>query len=183
MVKRKADYTPEEWEAQKEKNRRKATAHYKRKVASIPNYARDLSRKARAKIYSDPARYSAWLEKNRVQCRNWRNRHGISGQAQKKDALIHIRRELRRDSLYRAVWACIPEGLPVEYKEDIAAEAIVLILTEECRRPSEAVKLGKKRLNKNTSSYGMISLDQPTHDGRSWHDLIADDSQRGHAYA
>lgn len=213
-TKRKADYTPEEWEARKAYNRRKSMEFYRRKVASIPNYARDLSRKRMDKIYADPDRHKKFLETERERIRKkkennpnyardkarktkariyadpvlyakwlawnreyYRRKHG-SAKIEQDDCAAQMRKGLRDDVLYSSVWACLPERLQIDIKEDIASEAIVLILTGEASTPAEAVKMGRKALNRATSSFGTISLDQPRYDGRSWHDTLTDDAPR-----
>ncbi len=68
--------------------------------------------------------------------------------------------------------------MSVEWREDIASEAMVLMLAGDCDDPAEAVKLGRTNLNRATSSYGMISLDAEVTEGLRMIDMIADNAPR-----
>ncbi len=194
-TKRKADCTPEEWERRRELHHEQYKRQMERiradpeRMEKLRERQRRYREKNREKIAAtkrrcrqrNPEKYRAhyrkWYELNG---RKWyaQNRHVASKVPEPGLGLADMRARVRTEATYAQIWALLPDQMSVEWREDIASEAMVLMLAGDCDDPAEAVKLGRSNLNRATSSYGTISLDAEISEGRRMIDMIADDVPR-----
>lgn len=199
MGKRKSECTPEEWAAYLQKQREWQTNNRKPLTQEQIEARRKASRLWRAKN-ADKVRQSdnAWRARNREQVRAknrlwrkknqnhvrlynaeyWRRRKaGLATSlpiAQKvhHDPVAALRAALLKVPDYRNVWDAI-HIKNTDRREDIASEAIVILLENPGLPVPEAVSIARRTLNRAIGSLGMISLDQPRLSGQSWHDILA----------
>ncbi|REF69610.1 hypothetical protein BDD41_2320 [Paracoccus versutus] len=196
-TKRKADCTPEEWAAILERNRaycatrdpekrREAYKRYMEKLRANPELME--KHRARQKRYRENNREKINATKRRCRQRNpehyrayyrkWHALNAASKAPEPGSGLAELRAKVRTETIYAQIWALLPDKMSVEWREDIASEAMVLMLAGDCDDPAEAVKLGRTNLNRATSSYGMISLDAEVTEGLRMIDMIADNAPR-----
>lgn len=199
-TKRKADCTPEEWAALLARNR----AYCAKKKTRDPDKQRENCKRYMERIRADPERLEKYRarqrryreenqekiaakkrrcyhrnpEKYRAYYRKWRALKAASMASEPGSGLAELRARVKSEAIYAQIWALLPDQMSVEWREDIASEAMVLMLAGDCDDPAEAVKLGRTNLNRATSSYGMISLDAEVTEGLRMIDMIADDAPR-----
>lgn len=77
--------------------------------------------------------------------------------------VAHIRAAVMSDAIYRAVWAALAGIKSYDLREEIASEAVILLLDGTVSCPKEAARLGAKRHWSLFSKFDTISLDE--HDG------------------
>lgn len=143
-------------------------------------------RKAHAKTYREKhaeavaQRKAAWRERNRVKIREYNRayalRNGRPGQFRPipVEPVAYIRAAVRTNDLYARVWAALG-GINISLREDLASEAVILLLEDDSVTVDAAIKEARKRHYRLHSNHSTISLDQPTRNGGNWHDILADE--------
>lgn len=79
-----------------------------------------------------------------------------------------------------AVNALVPHGLPTHMRADVCQEIMLAlwqgaVKLDDLRRNKALVSRfigGFRKANFENGGYGVMSIDQPRADGRSWHDLL-----------
>lgn len=121
----------------------------------------------------------AWKIKNREahlgHKRKYRAGIHLSSSSLGAAALLHIRRSVTTDQMYRDVMVAIPAKYHIDTREDIATEAIILMLDGTATNAAEAVALGIKQHFRLFSKFNTISLDEDRGDGFRLIDRIATD--------
>lgn len=81
------------------------------------------------------------------------------------EELVHIRRAVMSDQMYREVMAAIPSKYHLNTREDIATEALLLWLDGTATDAADAVKQGMRTYFKMFNQFGTVSLDETFGDG------------------
>lgn len=159
--KRIADMTPEELE---------------RKRA----YRREWSRRNKEHLRAYQKR---WKLKNRDHVLAYnrkynksRDRSTTPGRSAGDATLVHLRCSLMSNETYRAVWDALPNNMKRITREEVAAEAVILLLEGTAKTPAEAVKLGRDNYFRLFSKFGVVSMDEPIFEKRTLHDVLSSDS-------
>lgn len=179
---RKADFTPEEWERVRETARRSEAAKRARKMSTEAGCQREAERsRARyARTMADPVTRELYLERQRVKDR--RRRHlaklftpGKPLQVESGDALSSMRAKAMSVPAFDQIIRAMPAKWSMDFKEEIAAEAIILLLDRTAATVTEAVKLGLKVHGKLYDRFRTVSIDAENSDGFRIIDTIPSD--------
>lgn len=173
----------------KEMERYRSDPEFRERFALLE---REKARRKREKVMADPEKHAKALLKRKLRHArqvadpaererlNAKRRKGLirrrparpATPTAKTNPLEALRRALHRNELWASVLAATPVKYRTEVREDIASEAVVALLEGVAKTPEDAVKIGRQRLGRATSSFGLISIDQPRMNGGSWHDVL-----------
>lgn len=131
-------------------------------------------REFRERRDADPERYEAFREAKR----EWARRRGQVRKQVRMQALAPVgevfRTQLYSNELYRAVMAELSRFKPGDYRDDLAAEAILFMLEGEAD-PKAAVRQARRSLGGH--DFKTVSLDAPNQRGETLHDYLASEER------
>lgn len=180
--KRKSDCTPEEWARYLERNRPRHAARYVREMATPEG--REKRRAESSASYfrtkNDPVRREKYLKRQLLKDQRRRKlaklfRPEKCVQVGAADPLGSMRAKAFTIPAFDQIIKAMPAKWSMDFKEEIATEAMILLLDRTATTVSEAVKLGLKTHNRLYDRFKTVSIDAENADGLRIIDTIASD--------
>lgn len=178
----KADCTPEEWARYLAGRRPRHAARYAKQMATPEGQEqkRAESRASYARTQADPERRARYLARQKLKDQRRRMlarlfRPGKAAAVASADPLAAIRAKAFTIPAFDQIIKAMPEKWSMDFKEEIATEAMILLLDRTASTVSEAVKLGLKAHNRLYDRFKTVSIDAEQADGFRIIDNIASD--------
>lgn len=169
---RKATCSPEVWAAHLAYMRERQAIYRPKNPEKRREHDREYQRRRYLKTKADPEKLALrrqWEAERRRKAR-------VAAKASTPLAPIRTSLEAAMtDTAFRSIWDAMPGAWPLAAREDIASEAMILLLEGAAASPAEAVKLGSRRHWSLFTRFGSVSLDEPVREGLTRLDLLAAD--------